>query len=100
MRPIFFGHATGTNTDGVLNMSAVFWLIVVAINIILVYRGLSGGIEKFCQFALPAMAILAVIVLDPRAHARHARIPITPIRMFSTVSVILWNPDFSKLTRF
>ncbi len=35
---VFFGHATGTNTDGVLNMSAVFWLIVVTINI---YFGLS-----------------------------------------------------------
>ena len=59
----FFGNATGTSTDGVLNMSAVFWMIVVALNIVLVYRGLKGGIEKFCQFALPAMAVLAVIVL-------------------------------------
>src|ERR1041385_6677242 len=46
---IFFGQTTGTDTDGVLNMSSIFWLIVVALNIILVYRGLSGGIEKFCQ---------------------------------------------------
>ena len=59
----FFGEATGTSTNGVLNMSAIFWMIVVSLNIVLVYRGLKGGIEKFCQFALPAMAVLAVIVL-------------------------------------
>lgn len=40
---VFFGQTTGTDANGVLNMSSVFWLIVVALNIILVYRGLSGG---------------------------------------------------------
>lgn len=44
-------------------MSAVFLVLVVSLNITLVYRGLRGGIEKFCQFALTAMAVLAVIVL-------------------------------------
>ncbi|MBA3544045.1 MAG: sodium:calcium symporter, partial [Chthoniobacterales bacterium] len=50
---VFFIQTTGTDTNGVLNISSIFWLIVVALNVILVYRGLSGGIEKFCQFALP-----------------------------------------------
>jgi hypothetical protein len=58
-----FSGTTGTSTNGVLNMSAVFWLLVIAMNIWLVYQGLSGGIEKFCQFALPAMGVLAMTVL-------------------------------------
>ena len=69
---VFFGQTTGTDTNGVLNMSSVFWLIVVALNIILVYRGLSGGIEKFCQFALPAMAVLGGHRPHPRPYARDA----------------------------
>jgi neurotransmitter:Na+ symporter, NSS family len=59
----FFGETTGTSTNGVIHISALFWLIVVTLNIALVYRGLSGGIEKLCQFALPSMAVLAIIVL-------------------------------------
>jgi neurotransmitter:Na+ symporter, NSS family len=96
---LFFGETTGTNTNGVMNMSAVFWLIVVSLNIVLVYRGLKGGIEKFCQFALPAMAILAVIVL-----VRVLTLG-TPNDAFPDRNVLnglgyMWNPDFSKLTDF
>ncbi len=96
---LYFGEATGTSTNGLLNMSAVFWLIVVSLNIVLVYRGLSGGIEKFCQFALPAMAILAVIVL-----IRVLTLG-TPDAGHPEQNVVnglgyLWNPDFSKLTDF
>ena len=95
----FFGETTGTNTNGVLNMSTVAWAVVVALNIVLVYRGLKGGIEKFCQFALPAMAVLAVIVL-----VRVLTLG-TPNESFPDRNVInglgfLWNPDFSKLTHF
>ncbi len=49
----------------------VFWAITFALNIWLVYRGLSKGIEKFVSWAMPAMAVCALIVLgacaDPRA---------------------------------
>lgn len=95
----FFSQTTGTDTDGVLNMSSVFWLIVVAINIVLVYRGLKGGIEKFCQIALPAMAILAVIVLI-RVLTLGTPNPAVPEQNVLNGLGYLWNPDFSKLTHF
>lgn len=95
----FFGQTTGTDTNGVLNMSSVFWLIVVAINIVLVYRGLKGGIEKFCQIALPAMAILAVIVLI-RVLTLGTPNPAQPEQNVLNGLGYLWNPDFSKLTHF
>ena len=95
----FFGNATGTNTDGVLNMSAVFWMIVVSLNIVLVYRGLKGGIEKFCQYALPAMAILAVIVLI-RVLTLGTPDATHPDQNVLNGLGFLWNPDFSKLTDF
>ncbi len=95
----FFGDATGTSTNGVLNMSAVFWMVVVSLNIVLVYRGLRGGIEKFCQFALPAMAILAVIVLI-RVLTLGTPDPTHPDQNVVNGLGYLWNPDFSKLTDF
>jgi NSS family neurotransmitter:Na+ symporter len=95
----FFGEATGTSTNGVLHMSAVFWLLVVSLNIVLVYRGLRGGIEKFCQFALPAMAILAVIVLI-RVLTLGTPNPARPDQNVLNGLGYLWNPDFSKLGDF
>jgi SNF family Na+-dependent transporter len=95
----FFSQTTGTDTNGVLNMSTVFWLIVVVLNIVLVYRGLRGGIEKFCQFALPAMAVLAVIVLI-RVLTLGTPNPAYPEQNVLNGLGYLWNPDFSKLTHF
>src|SRR5688500_2205889 len=40
----FFSQTTGTEINCLLNLSTVFWIIVVSVNIILVYRGLRGGI--------------------------------------------------------
>lgn len=95
----FFGQTTGTDSNGVLNMSTVFWIIVVAMNIVLVYRGLSGGIEKFCQFALPAMAVLALIVLI-RVLTLGTPDPAHPDQNVLNGLGYLWNPDFTKLTHF
>jgi SNF family Na+-dependent transporter len=41
----------------------IFLVVVFALNFWLVHRGLSKGIETFCNIALPTMALLAVTVL-------------------------------------
>ena len=96
---LFFGETTGTNRNGIFSLSVVFWLIVVALNIVLVHRGLKGGIEKFCQFALPAMAVLAVIVLV-RVLTLGTPDPAHPEQNVLNGLGYLWNPDFSKLSDF
>src|SRR5687767_2624329 len=58
----FFKHFTGQANDGMMiggkiQESVVFWAIVFALNVYFVFRGLSKGIEKFCTFAMPAMAV-------------------------------------------
>ncbi len=95
----FFGDTTGTSTNGLLHISALFWAIVVTLNIILVYRGLRGGIEKFCQFALPAMAVLAVIVLV-RVLTLGTPDATLPDRNVVNGLGWFWNPNFSKLADF
>ena len=94
-----FASVTGSAENGALNMSGLFWLIVVSVNIFLVYRGLRGGIEKFCQFALPAMAILAVIVLI-RVLTLGTPNPAVPEQNVVNGLGAMWNPDFSKLGEF
>ena len=39
------------------------WAVTFAINVWLVFRGISKGIEKFVSWAMPAMAVCALIVL-------------------------------------
>jgi len=46
------------------NKPASFLLIVFAVNFILLYRGLSKGIEAFCCWAMPALILFAVVVLS------------------------------------
>ncbi|MCO6438978.1 MAG: sodium-dependent transporter [Phycisphaerae bacterium] len=64
----FFNSFTGANQDGLMlngqiHISVVVWIIVFSINFFLIFRGLSKGIERFCMFAMPLMAICAFAVL-------------------------------------
>ena len=63
----FFGNFVGAGANGAVfapfGETAILWLVVIAVNIYFVFRGLSKGIEKFCSFAMPMMAVCATIVL-------------------------------------
>ena len=47
------------STDSAL----LFMLICFVLNFVLIYRGINKGIEWFCQFAMPALVVCALIVL-------------------------------------
>lgn len=53
----------GLMLDGRLHISVVVWLAVFAVNFLIIFRGISKGIEKFCTYAMPLMALCAFIVL-------------------------------------
>ena len=55
------------------SQTLVFWAVTFSLNIWLVYRGISRGIERFVSFAMPTMACLRAHRPRPRAHPRHAR---------------------------
>jgi SNF family Na+-dependent transporter len=64
----YFNSFVGADQDGLLmhgglHISVVVWLIVFAVNFYLIFRGLSKGIERFCMWAMPLMALCAVVVL-------------------------------------
>jgi NSS family neurotransmitter:Na+ symporter len=63
-----FNEFIGGNSDGFLyeggsNSLLVVLAIVFALNFIFIYRGLSKGIETFCKWAMPLMAVCALCVL-------------------------------------
>lgn len=91
----FFNSFVGANQDGVglNNWSsgvAMFWFITFGLNFVLVYRGVSKGIEWFCVRAMPLMGICALIVL-----VRVLTLPGNPDAPDQTVINglgFMWNP--------
>ncbi len=68
-----------------------FLILVFIINFILIYRGLSKGIEWFCKFAMPLLIFIALIVL-----VRVLTLPPDPENQENNVSTglgYLWNPQ-------
>jgi SNF family Na+-dependent transporter len=74
----------------------VFWLLVIAANALLVRRGLVRGIEAFCRWALPLMALCALVVLV-RVLTLGTPDPSRPELNVSNALGYLWNPDLSRL---
>ncbi|MBE6019219.1 MAG: sodium-dependent transporter [Clostridiales bacterium] len=49
--------------ETLMNASSVVWvLIFLALTIVIVLGGVSGGIEKFCKIAMPALFIMLVVI--------------------------------------
>jgi SNF family Na+-dependent transporter len=56
-------NENGSLFQNFLGSSLIHVMICFVINFVLIYRGLSAGIEWFCKWAMPALVICAVIVL-------------------------------------
>jgi SNF family Na+-dependent transporter len=97
-----FEAIAGTASDGLEFSGAgaeslLFWALSFAINVALVYRGLSGGIERFCQIAMPVMAVCAVLVLV-RVLTLGAPDASHPEQNVWNGLGQMWNPSFDVLT--
>jgi NSS family neurotransmitter:Na+ symporter len=64
----YFNDFVGANDNGFIyeggnNELVGILLFTFALNFVLIYRGISRGIEKFCNVAMPLMALCALCVL-------------------------------------
>ncbi len=64
----FWRRFVGFNQDGLVvgahgNQVVIFLVLVFLVNFVIIFRGLSKGIESFCKFAMPALILLALIIL-------------------------------------
>lgn len=74
----------------------IFFLITFLINAGIIFKGVSGGIEKFCKIAMPTLLIFAVIIMV-RVLTLGAPYPANPDWNIVNGLGFLWNPDFSAL---
>ena len=100
----YYNGFIGSSQDGILftgdsKYTIISWIMVFVINIYFVYRGLSKGIEKFCSWAMPAMAVCALIVLI-RVLTLGTPDPAVPEQSVMNGLGYMWNPNYSKLLSF
>ena len=96
----FYDHFVGNQSNGVVYggsmRTLVFWSLTFAVNILLIYRGISKGIENFCSWAMPMMAICAMIVLV-RVLTLGTPDPAKPDQNVLNGLGYMWNPNFDAL---
>jgi SNF family Na+-dependent transporter len=96
----FYDRFTGRLEHGIFAGGSIetflFWAITFAVNIWLVHRGISKGIEKFVSLAMPVMGVLALIVLI-RVLTLGTPDPAKPDQNVVNGLGYMWNPDFSAL---
>lgn len=97
----FFNRFVGAQSDGSLLVPSgrtllITVVLVFTLNFVLIYRGVSGGIETFCKYAMPLMAVLAVIVLI-RVLTLGTPDPAQPERNVVNGLGFMWNPNYAAL---
>ncbi len=97
----FFGRFVGAEADGALfgaGQSPVLLLLVVCfcLNFVLIYRGVNKGVEQFCKYAIPTMAICAVCVLI-RVLTLGTPDATKPDQSVLTGLGFMWNPRMESL---
>lgn len=89
------GEALMNSGEGLLG-SAVFFLVVCfVINFVLIYRGLTRGIEWFCKWAMPALIVCAVAVLV-RVLTLGTPDPAIPEQNVLAGLGYMWNPGTNE----
>jgi len=73
-----------------------FFLITFVLNIWVIYRGIRGGIERLCKWAMPLLFFCAIILVV-RVLTLGAPSSLHPDWNISNGLGFLWNPDFSAL---
>ena len=90
------GGALSTPGEGLLG-SAVFFLAVCFVaNFVLIYRGLTKGIEWFCKWAMPALLLCALIVLV-RVLTLGTPDPDKPDQNVLNGLGFMWNPTTERM---
>jgi len=74
----------------------IFFLIAFCLNMFVIYKGISGGIERLCKIALPSLVVFGII-LAVRSLTLGAPDPAKPDWNIINGLGFLWNPDFSAL---
>ncbi len=98
----FFGEFIGLPGDGVvLRGGGLMWFLAATFvaNFVIIYRGLSKGIEDFCKWAMPIMAVCALAVLV-RVLTLGTPDASKPDQNVMNGLGFMWNPSWAALGSF
>ncbi|MCB9582039.1 MAG: sodium-dependent transporter [Polyangiaceae bacterium] len=87
----FQGVVPSGNYFANIDTALVFLVITVALNVWVLYRGVSGGIELLAKIAMPLLLLFCVLMCVRIFTLPDAKGSVTDGLGF------LWNPDFSAL---
>lgn len=93
----FFVNLIGATEDGSalafdIKHIGIYFIAVFALNFLLIWRGLSKGIEFFCKFAMPTLLVVALIILI-RTLTLGTPDAAHPDRSISNGLGYMWNPS-------
>lgn len=91
------GNALLTKGEGLLGSAMFFLVVCFATNFVLIYRGLTKGIEWFCRWAMPSLVICALIVLA-RVLTLGTPDPSRPDQNLLNGLGYMWNPSTQEAT--
>ncbi|MBP7217063.1 MAG: sodium-dependent transporter [Candidatus Omnitrophica bacterium] len=79
-----------------IGVAYAFFVVTFIINVIVIYYGIRGGIEKLCKVAMPLLFIFGIVLLA-RVIMLGAPDPARADWNIANGFGFLWNPDFSAL---
>jgi NSS family neurotransmitter:Na+ symporter len=93
----FFARYTGAAEDGVslrfgTDDVGIFVVAVYFLNLLFIYRGLSKGIETVCKYAMPALILIALVILG-RVLTLGTPDPSKPDQNLLNGLGFMWNPQ-------
>ena len=95
----FIGAAeNGASIGFGLDQVGIYLLLVFLLNFALIYRGVAKGIEWFCKWAMPALFLLAFIILI-RVLTLGAPDPAAPENNVLNGLGFMWNPTKTVVER-
>lgn len=90
------GQALMTPGQGILGSAVFFLAVCFVVNFVLIYRGLTKGIEWFCKWAMPALIVCALVVLV-RVLTLGTPDPAQPDQNVLNGLGFMWNPTTHRM---
>lgn len=92
----FFADFVGAGGNGSslkfgLGGVLVYFLFSFSLNFVLIYRGVSKGIELFCKYAMPTLIVIAIVIVA-RMMTLSDVTPEHPERTINQGLGFMWNP--------
>jgi SNF family Na+-dependent transporter len=76
-----------------------FWIITIVLNVWIIGKGISRGVERLAKIAMPLLFLFGIILVI-RVMTLGTPDPKYPDRSVINGLAFIWNPNFSRLTDF